>query len=189
LESVCKQIRLWRERFADFDMKVSLNISGEQFNSRNYIENTVAYLKRQQDITPYLEFEIVEEALIKDLEHTVSVIGEFKKLGIGFCIDDFGTGYSSIEYLKRLPVDIVKIDRRFFLNLFQEHNDEMVKLIVKTSEVFDLQTVAEGVENDQTLEFLREIGCTCYQGFYFSPPVDVEEIEKLIEKQSDFSSR
>ncbi len=185
LDAVCRQITLWRERYPRFDLKISVNISGEQFNSRSYIENTLAFLKERPEITPLLEFEIVEDALIKDLDHTVRVIRDFKRLNIGFCMDDFGTGYSSIQYLKRLPVDIVKIDRGFIMDLFQERNDEVVKLIIKTAEIFGLETVAEGVETPEALAFLRSVGCTAYQGYLFSPPVSAEEVEALFRKQQD----
>ena len=178
LNTVCRQIETWQRSYPGYHLKVSVNISGEQFNSRNYIEKTMKQLREYRHVTPLLEFEIVEDALLEDLDHTVSVIREFKQLGIGFCMDDFGTGYSSIEYLKRLPIDIVKIDRGFILDLFRDRNDEVVKLIVKTAEIFGMKTVAEGVENAETLAFLRRIGCTYYQGYYFAPPVPASEIEK-----------
>jgi diguanylate cyclase (GGDEF)-like protein/PAS domain S-box-containing protein len=181
LEEVCRQIETWRKRSRDFSLKVSVNISGEQFNSSSYIDSTLKRLKTNPDIARFLEFEIVEDALLQDIDHTVAVIREFKKLGVGFCMDDFGTGYSSIEYLKRLPVDIVKIDRGFILDLFEDRNDEVVKLIVKTAEIFGMHTVAEGVERREALDFLREIGCDYYQGYYFSPPVPAEKIENLFQ--------
>lgn len=177
LKEVCRQIEEWRARYPDFASKVSVNISGEQFNSRSHIEGTLEFLRRKRSIAPLLEFEIVEDALLKDLEHTIAVIRSFKELGVSFGMDDFGTGYSSIEYLKRLPVDVVKIDRTFILDLFENRNDEVVKLIIKTAEIFGMSTVAEGVENLQALEYLRSIGCTYYQGYYFSPPVPPKEME------------
>jgi diguanylate cyclase (GGDEF)-like protein/PAS domain S-box-containing protein len=183
LEAVCRQVAVWRDRYPRFDLRVSVNISGEQFNSQTYIEHTLNYLRERPDITPYLEFEIVEDALLKDLDHTIRVIREFQHLHIGFCMDDFGTGYSSIEYLKRLPVDVVKIDRSFVMDLFHDRNDEVVKLIIKTAEIFGLETVAEGVETPEALEFLRSVGCTAYQGYLFSPPVGAEEIEALFRQQ------
>jgi diguanylate cyclase (GGDEF)-like protein/PAS domain S-box-containing protein len=179
LREVCRQIEEWRSRYPGFDLKVSVNISGEQFNSRNHIENTLEYLRRKREIAPLLEFEIVEDALLKDLDHTIGVIRRFKELGVSFGMDDFGTGYSSIEYLKRLPVDVVKIDRSFIMDLFENRNDEVVKLIVKTAEIFGMETVAEGVENLRALEYLQSIGCTYYQGYYFSPPVPPEKMEKF----------
>ena len=179
LNEVCRQVEEWKKRYRDFDLKVSINISGEQFNSRSYIESTMKLLRHREEITGLIEFEIVEDALLKDLDHAIMVIREFKRLGIGFCMDDFGTGYSSIEYLKRLPVDIVKIDRGFILDLFQDRNAEVVKLIVKTAEIFGMETVAEGVENQATLDYLREIGCTYYQGYYLSRPIPAKTIEKF----------
>jgi diguanylate cyclase (GGDEF)-like protein/PAS domain S-box-containing protein len=178
LKEVCRQIEEWRQRYPDFSLKVSVNLSGEQFNSRSHIEGTLAYLRKKREIARLIEFEIVEDALLKDIDHTIKVIRNFKELGVRFGMDDFGTGYSSIEYLKRLPVDTVKIDRSFILDLFENRNDEVVKLIVKTAEIFGMSTVAEGVENLQALEYLRSIGCTYYQGYYFSPPVPPEEVEE-----------
>ena len=179
LDMVLEQIRQWRRRHPDFDLRVSINISGEQFNSPSYIEQTLERLRNAPELCPFLELEIIEDDMLRDFDHTIKVIREFKELGVGFCMDDFGTGYSSIEYLKKLPVDIVKIDRGFIMDLFRDRNDEVVKLIVKTAEIFGMATVAEGVEDAQALEYLRQIGCRYYQGFYFSPAVPADEIERL----------
>ncbi len=180
LKKACMQINDWKKSYPEFDKKISINISGEQFNHNNF-EDRVLQILRESDAEPrYLEFEIVEDALLLNIERTIRIINRFKELGITFSIDDFGTGYSSMNYLKRLPVDYLKIDREFLIDLQREKNKELVRMIVQTSHIFGLACVAEGVENEQTLSFLREIGCDYYQGYLFSKPLPPQEAARFL---------
>ncbi|WP_187648013.1 EAL domain-containing protein [Nitrosophilus labii] len=180
LKEVCNQIKLWEEEFENFDKKISINISAEQFNHQNFEKNVKKILK-ECDIDPkYLEFEIVEDALLKNGERAIKIINRFKKIGINFSIDDFGKGYSSINYLKTLPVDYIKIDRDFVIDIFKDKNREIVKMIIQTSKIFGLKTVAEGIEKEETLGYLKDIGCDLYQGFYFSRPLSPSQIKKFL---------
>jgi len=180
LKEVCLQINRWKERWPEFDKKVSINISGEQFNNKNFTQSMMRIIEEQGINPEYLDFEIVEDALLKDFDRTIEVIKTFKNIGVSFSMDDFGTGYSSINYLKNLPVDILKIDKSFILDLFEGKNVEIVKMIIDTAKVFDLKVVAEGVENEDILKYLNSCGCEYYQGYYFSKPVPVDEATNIL---------
>ena len=177
LHEVCREITGWRGKNPSFDLRVSINLSAEQFNSANYMKKFLQIVaEKPAEIRQLIEFEIVEDAFVRDLDYTIDIIREFRSLGIEFSIDDFGTGYSSINYLKRLPVESLKIDREFVLDLFEGKNDEIVRLIINTAKIFGMKTVAEGVENERVLKTLRELGCDYYQGFLFSPPVPADTV-------------
>jgi len=184
LKEVCTQIERWKEQFKQFDLKISINLSGHSLIHPDALAWSLEYLTSRKMLARQLEFEISQETLFRDLEQTTGAMEQFKELGVRFCLDNFGTGYSSIDYLKRLPVDIAKIDRGFILDLPDRHNEEVVKLMIKTAEVFGLETVAEGVERQQTLEFLREVGCTYYQGFHCTAPLSPQEMEEFLQHQS-----
>ncbi len=180
LKEVCRQIKIWKKEFKNFDKKIAVNISAEQFNHQDF-EKSVYEILDECEIEPnFLELEIVEDALLKNSERAINIIENFKHRGISFSIDDFGKGYSSINYLKMLPVDFIKIDRDFVIDLFKDKNKEIVKMIVQTSKIFGLKSIAEGVENRETLEFLKEIGCDFYQGYYFSRPLPASQITKFL---------
>jgi len=183
LEAVCKQINIWRERWSKFDKKISINISGEQFNNKNFTQNFINIIEKYNTDPALLDFEIVEDALLKDINSTIEIIKKFKKLGVTFSMDDFGTGYSSVNYLKNLPVDVLKIDKSFIFDLFEGKNREIVKMIIDTAKIFDLKVVAEGVENEDILKYLDSYGCDYYQGYYFSKPVSVDEATNMLEKE------
>jgi len=181
LEEVCKQIKIWINRYKDFDMKISVNISGEQFYNKYFVEDTLHIIDKIGIDPKYLDFEILEDVFLKDKQRVVSIIQKLQSKGISFSLDDFGTGYSSISLLHSLPIDNLKIDKTFVLNIFEDGNKELIKLSIDIANIFGINIVAEGVENKKTLDYLKSKGCKYYQGFYFSkavPPNVVDEIIK-----------
>jgi len=179
IDEATRQIERWQRRYPDLELRISINLSGEQFNSATFMQRLMDIVTEQPaNVRRCMEFEIVEDVFVKDIEYTIGIIEEFRNLDISFSIDDFGTGYSSINYLKRLPVETLKIDQSFILDLFEGKNDKIVQLIVNTAKIFGMKTVAEGVENLETLETLKRLGCDFYQGYHFSPPLPPEEVEK-----------
>ncbi len=179
LEEVTRQIEEWRMRYPAFDLQISINLSGEQFNSPTLMQQLFKKIgSLKTETRQLLEFEIVEDVFIRDLDYTVKIIEEFRELGIRFSIDDFGTGYSSINYLRHLPVETLKIDREFISDLFEKDNNQIVRLILETAKVFGMRTVAEGVESQEILSQLKRLGCDYYQGYLFSAPVPPETIEE-----------
>ena len=120
-----------------------------------------------------IELEVTESMVMQNAEQTTSVLNELRKIGVSLAIDDFGTGYSSLVYLKRLPIDTLKIDKEFIGDLTRDPDDEAITATVITmGHSLGLNVIAEGVENEQQLSYLREQGCDEIQGFWLSPPLD-----------------
>jgi len=175
---VCEQLEAWSARYEGFDMRVSINISAEEFNREQFAEELEALIDTHRVDAHLLDLEIVEDALLRDMDHTVRTIRRFKQQGVTFSMDDFGTGYSSLNYLKQLPVDTIKIDRSFVKDIFEPKNGEMTKMIIQTAKLFGFKTVAEGVENVETLDYLEAYGCDACQGFLFDRALEPEVFER-----------
>ncbi|MFB3070595.1 MAG: EAL domain-containing protein, partial [Nitrospirales bacterium] len=134
----------------------------------------------------YLELELTEGVVMRDVEEAMKTLHYLKKLGIGLAIDDFGTGYSSLSYLKRLPIDTIKIDRAFIKDLTTNAQDASItKAIIALGHSLDLRVIAEGVETDGQFRYLEEQGCDEIQGFFFSPAVPANAIVELFHAQSE----
>jgi tRNA pseudouridine38-40 synthase len=180
LRRVCSQIVKWKERHKNFDWVIAVNISPEQFADPKFEEDLISIIDEYGLEPSLLELEIIEDALLGDMERTIKTIKSLRERGIKFSIDDFGTGYSSLNYLYRLPVDTLKLDKSFICNIFEGENASIVKLIIETARIFGMKTVAEGVEDIKVLKYLQAYGCDQYQGYYYSKPMRPEEIEKLL---------
>lgn len=162
-------------------LPVSVNISGNHLIS----DDLVPFIKHQLSLNAIpgklLEIEITEGVLIQDIERCIEVMEELKRLEISISIDDFGTGYSSLNYLKRLPIDILKIDQSFVDECASKEEDgEICATIINLAKSLNLDTVAEGVETQEQLETLTSMGCEVFQGYYFYKPLRAEEIGKLL---------
>lgn len=130
-----------------------------------------------------IEFEITETAVINDFDKAINELIKLKKLGIKISLDDFGTGYSSLTYLQKLPLDSIKIDRDFIKHVFSENAEEsMFKSIVDMAHDLDLRVIAEGVETEEQLRFVKKNGCDMAQGFYLGRPVSPEAIEEILKQ-------
>jgi len=128
-----------------------------------------------------LELEITETAIIKDVSETISLLFALKKIGVKLAIDDFGTGYSSLNYLKNFPIDTLKIDKSFVDDIVTNTKDAAIaQTIVQLARNLGLSTIAEGVETDGQKVSLKDMGCSEFQGYYYSKPVPVTEVEKLL---------
>jgi len=162
---------------------ISINVSPKQLNERSFI-NRVEKCISTVNISPeYLELEITENLAVDNLDSTIAVLKEIKQLGLKISIDDFGTGYSSLSYLNKLPADIIKIDRSFIMPMLESsENSELVNNLIRLGHDMGMQIVAEGVEDEQQLNVLREFGCDVIQGYYFSPPVSAEDFLKFWRK-------
>ena len=119
--------------------------------------------------------------VLDDVEDTIAKMRDLKKMGVLFSMDDFGTGYSSLSYLKRLPFDQIKIDQSFVSDLVLDRSDRvLVKTIIEMARNFDVEVIAEGVETNDQLIILQDMGCNAYQGYLFGEPVAVDEFERLV---------
>lgn len=179
LTQVTKQLHLWQER-GYVNVPVSVNISGRHLVSDRlvpYIQNLLAEYSLDASL---LEIEITEGVLLTDLERCIDVLSQLKVLKIKISIDDFGTGYSSLNYLKRLPIDVLKIDKSFIDDCATLVEDgEICATIINLANNLRLVTVAEGVENQSQLDFLTKHGCQVFQGYLFSKPQSASAIESL----------
>jgi len=180
LKQACQQMQYWLKTYPHISLKqVSVNLSSILFMQPNWIEKIDRILLETGLERKHLKLELVESTLMDSTDATRTALEELRKSGINIDIDDFGTGYSSLSYLWRFPLDAIKIDRSFIINL-EKKNLEIVKVVILLAHNLGMQTVAEGVETARQLEILRDLGCDRAQGYFFSPPVPATEIIKLL---------
>ena len=184
IRRVCRQIAHWKARGLPV-LPVSVNVSARQFE-QGRIADRVAEMCREHGIDPQLlAFEITESVVVHNSEQHLGALQALRTLGSKILIDDFGTGYSNLSYLKSLPIDTLKIDRSFVSDMPHDDYDvAIVRGVVGIARSLGLQLVAEGVETAEQLACLRELGCLTAQGFYFSRPLSVEDVEELLERQA-----
>lgn len=180
LEEACRQNKAWQD--AGMPPKiVAVNLSAIQFHSTDIVAMVGEVLLATGLAPQYLELEITESVIVEDPERVVQLMEALKAIGVGMSIDDFGTGYSSLSYLKRFPIDKIKIDRAFVRDLERNGNDAaIVRMIIGIAAELEHKVIAEGVETEGQLEFLRQHGCDEYQGFYCSPAVPGGEVPELV---------
>jgi EAL domain-containing protein (putative c-di-GMP-specific phosphodiesterase class I) len=182
LRTACQQTKAWQE--AGFEpFRISVNVADLQIASGSIIHSCREILNETQLAPEYLELEITEGFIMKNPENSISTLHELRDLGISLAIDDFGTGYSSLSYLKQLPIDRLKIDRSFVMDIPNDKDDEAITAtIIAMTKNLGLAVIAEGVENERQIQFLDEHGCYELQGFYFSKPVDKDEFVKQLQQ-------
>ena len=180
IDQACSRIAEWSDSSIG-PVHLSVNVSGIQFFVGG-LEEEVMRAIRKHDIAPdLLELELTESSLMSNAEETISVLRNLKALGVQISIDDFGTGYSSLAYLKRFPIDKLKIDIAFVREVTSNPDDAAIVLaIISMAHSMKLQVIAEGVENDAQLAYLRRHGCDEMQGYYFSRPVPQDEFEQML---------
>jgi diguanylate cyclase (GGDEF)-like protein len=180
LRAACARLKAWLDAGLP-KLRVAVNLSSRQFNQKNLYE-TVAAVLRDTGLPPEcLELELTESLVMQDPDGAIAVLTRLKALGVQFSIDDFGTGYSCLSYLKRFPIDRIKIDQSFVRNITTDPEDAAVsQAIISMSHSLHLKTVAEGVETPEQREFLRARQCDEVQGYHFSRPVPEAEMERLL---------
>lgn len=177
------QLRKWQETYG-MPLTMSVNVTQKQFEQADLVSQIAAVLRDTKIDPSCLELEIVETVAMGGAESEHSILYDLKKLGLKLSIDDFGTGYSSLSRLQQLPVDTLKIDRKFVSGIeSSENNREVVRVIVMLARSFGLKVVAEGVETEAQADYLRKIDCDMAQGYLFSKPVDETAIEELLDKK------
>ena len=181
LEQACKQAAVWSKKL-DKNYRMAVNLSALQFNHQNLSEQVLKALELSGLDPALLELEITESAIIQNIKDTLAVLVSLKNLGINLAIDDFGTGYSSLNYLKNFPIDTLKIDKSFIDQIVTNKKDAAIaQTILQLADNLGLLSIAEGVETEDQLIDLKSMGCTQFQGFYFSKPLPAEKIEALID--------
>ncbi len=175
------------------DLQVAVNISTQQFGDENFVDDVFKSLSKNNLKHQSLELEVTESIVMSDVGRVVSILNTLKDSGIAIAIDDFGTGYSSLQYLQELPLDTLKIDRAFIVALNDsDPTNSVANSIVQLARLFNLQTVAEGVETDDQNQSIRSLGVHHIQGYLYSKPVSANELVatiKQIELQSGFSEQ
>jgi diguanylate cyclase (GGDEF)-like protein len=182
LESACRQAQVWHENHQlESHLFVSVNLSVKQFNQPGLVE-TIAQVLADTHLPPRcLKLEITESVFSDNIEAAVGLLTQLRELGVQLSIDDFGTGYSSLSYLQRFPIDTLKIDRSFVNQMTDnEENIAIVRTIVALAQNLGMDVVAEGVETDDQLNLLRKLDCENGQGYLFSTPLDVKDVDQFI---------
>jgi diguanylate cyclase (GGDEF)-like protein/PAS domain S-box-containing protein len=181
LEAACAQIASWAGREETAHLSLSVNISALQFRQPEFTEQVLATLERTGANPRDLKLELTESMLVDNFEEVIQKMTELKSHGLSFSLDDFGTGYSSLAYLKRLPLDQLKIDRAFVRDMLMDASSGAIaQAILSLGRAMNLSVVAEGVETEEQRSFLTDLGCHCFQGFLFSQPLPVDEFELFL---------
>ena len=178
LREACRQARRWMDR--GMDLIVSVNISPIQIHQLNAYQMIRGILE-ETDLPPgRLELEVTETSMLNNEAGTIRSLRKLHELGIRISLDDFGTGFSSLSYLGSFPVDFLKIDQSFVKDIEKNHNHRsVVQAIMSLARSFRYRLIAEGVETEDQLKILKEMGCHEFQGFYYHQPLRAEEIEEL----------
>lgn len=187
IQTVCHQNISWQQSGYQ-PLKIAINISAQQFKDRHsLLEKTATILKETGLDGKYITIEITESSIIDNIDYSINVLEALKKLNITISLDDFGTGYSSLNYLHRLPVDVLKIDRSFITNITtNEGSAKIVTAIINMAHTLKLKVVAEGVERFEQYSILKYLGCDSIQGYLIHPPLRIEEIAMLLKKGFSF---
>lgn len=179
LYQACQQNKKWQDEGFP-PIRVSVNISARQFRTKNLAKMVSNSLDRIGLAPDYLGLEITESNAMHDVDHTIQMLKLLKEMGIQISVDDFGTGYSSLSYLKRFPIDMLKIDQSFMNNICTDNDAAAIaEAIVALGHSLKLQVLAEGVESNEQLLFLKSLGCDEIQGFHFSKPMPAEDLKRL----------
>lgn len=185
LETACAQLAAWSANEETARLSVSVNVSASQFRQPDFVQRVCEILECSNANPDLLKLELTESLMVDDVEITVSKMVALRSKGIRFSLDDFGTGYSSLAYLKRLPLDQLKIDQSFVRDVLTDPNDAaIVRMIIVLGQTLGLSVIAEGVETRMQQEFLTLQGCRQYQGYLFGRPVPAPQFEALIRKES-----
>jgi diguanylate cyclase len=181
LREACRQTREWLDAGL-LAVPVAVNISSSEFRSEHFLEGVQVALKNSSLDSNYLELELTETVLMRHAKSTAYALGQFKAIGVRLAVDDFGTGYSSLSYLTRFPIDALKLDQSFLLDIISGSDDAIVvSAVVAMGKSLRHRVIAEGVETIEQLAFLQAHGCDEGQGYYFSRPVGAKQLAKLLE--------
>jgi EAL domain-containing protein (putative c-di-GMP-specific phosphodiesterase class I) len=182
LRTACAQIKTWEAGADTRQLVLAVNVSARQLAAEGFVTQ-VEQVLLSTGITPArLKLEITESMMLGNVEGVISIIRQLKALGVSFSMDDFGTGYSSLQYLKRLPLDQLKIDQSFVRDITTDNSDQaIVGTIVAMARSLSLSTIAEGVETDAQRQLLAQQGCNAFQGYFFSRPVPIEAFAAVLQ--------
>jgi diguanylate cyclase (GGDEF)-like protein/PAS domain S-box-containing protein len=178
LETACTQLARWATQPGMAHFTIAVNVSAHQLREPDFVDTVLAIVRRTGAEANNLKLELTESVLVDNVQDIIEKMSALKATGVLFSLDDFGIGYSSLSYLKRLPLDQLKIDRSFVRDVLIDPNDAAIaKTIVALAQSLGLGVIAEGVETEAQLDFLASAGCHAYQGFYFCRPLPIDDFE------------
>jgi len=183
LETACAQIKAWQTDALTRDLVLAVNVSAQQFLQADFVAQVHAAVQHHAINPGLLKLELTESLLLENIEDTIATMNVLNEIGVLLALDDFGTGYSSLQYLKRLPLDQLKIDQSFVRDIATDSNDKaIVRTIIVMAQSLNVEVIAEGVETEEQRQFLQKAGCSQYQGYLFGKPVPIEQFEALLKK-------
>lgn len=190
IDTACAQLKVWQQDSHTRDIVLSINVSAKQFRQPDFAKKIQDAVSHYGINPSLLKLELTESLLLEDVEEIILTMNILKSLGVQFSLDDFGTGYSSLMYLKRLPINQLKIDQSFVRDLITDGNDQaIVHTIIAMAKSLSLEIIAEGVETEEQLKFLFNKGCTSYQGYLFGRPMPIKQFDALLKiRNSDTAS-
>ncbi|MGK5020517.1 putative bifunctional diguanylate cyclase/phosphodiesterase [Janthinobacterium sp. LB2P10] len=185
LETACAQLVAWAGHPDMRYLSIAVNVSVRQFNQDNFVDQVLCALASSGANPRLLKLELTESLLVSDVGGVIAKMSAIKAHGVGFSLDDFGTGYSSLAYLKRLPLDQLKIDKSFVRDVTHDPSDASIaKTIIALAHSLNIAVIAEGVETLAQRDFLARYGCRAYQGYFFSSPLTLTDLEKFVQRRS-----
>jgi diguanylate cyclase (GGDEF)-like protein/PAS domain S-box-containing protein len=183
LETACAQLKTWQHEATTRELTLAVNVSARQFRQADFVAQVQSAVQRHAINPKLLKLELTESLLQENIEDTIATMNKLNEIGVQFSLDDFGTGYSSLQYLKRLPLDQLKIDQSFIRDIATDGSDiAVVRATVAMARSLELDVIAEGVETEEQRQLLLSNGCSNYQGYLFGKPVPIEQFEALLKK-------
>jgi diguanylate cyclase (GGDEF)-like protein len=183
LDKACAQLAEWAKRPDRRELSIAVNVSARQFRHPDFVDEVMSAIATAGIAPHKLKLELTESLLAEGIEITVAKMGSLKDMGVTLSLDDFGMGYSSLSYLKRLPLDQLKIDRGFVKDILTDANDAAIaRTIIGLAQSLRLDVIAEGVETPEQRDFLARQGCPSYQGYLFCQPLPIDQLEAFIDR-------
>ena len=177
IDTACAQLKAWEQMHKTRHLSLSINVSARQFHQPDFVAQITSAIQRHNINPMLLKLELTESMLVNNIEETITTMMAIRKLGVQFSLDDFGTGYSSLQYLKRLPLNQLKIDQSFVREIALDMSDQaIVRTIIAMAHTLNLNVIAEGVETKEQQDLLHTSGCTHFQGYLFGKPVPIEQL-------------
>jgi predicted signal transduction protein with EAL and GGDEF domain len=183
LEAACRELVRWQSDPHLAGLRLAVNVSSRQFQEPGFADDCLATLARTGARPDRLDLELTESLLVTDVDAVIAKMGVLRAAGVAFTLDDFGTGYSSLAYLKRMPLDQLKIDRAFVQDILTDPNDAAIaETIVALARALSLRVIAEGVESEAQRDYLALSGCADFQGYFFSRPLPAAEFAEFVRR-------
>jgi len=182
LDTACAQIKTWEHHSVAKNLLLAVNVSAKQFRQTDFVDQVKAIVEYHGIDPCLLKLELTESLLLDNIDATIATMSALKDIGIQFSLDDFGTGYSSLQYLKRLPLDQLKIDQSFVRDItFDSSDSAIVRTIIAMARGLNLQYIAEGVETEDQRQLLLNMDCTHFQGYLYGKPMPIEQFEAMLQ--------